>query len=192
MILVICFLSFVQIANAQNCSVLFSGDVPFKISLNKIEQHRNYETQFYIDSLSANNKYFAEITFENDTIIKRTTLYLFDDGFIHLYKVNKNGLQMRKMQPELSYQLAENITKGSYTGKALPLITADTAKKDTAYIPPFEEYYKLDDYTGKIGCPFPIKDVELAEIKRIVIAENLEDNKLEQVSRSRTPQIKRV
>ena len=161
-------------------SVLFEGEIPFKMSLNKIEQHHKFETQFYLDSLSANNKYYAEITFKKDSTIKRTTLYLFDDGFIHLYKVSKNGLQMSKMQPELSYQIPDNITKGSYTGKALPLIAAiDTTKKDTSYIPPFEEYYKLDDYTGKIGCPFPIKDDELAEIKRIVIAENLEDNKLE-------------
>ncbi len=173
-------MSLVQNAKTQNCSVLFSGNEPFKISLNKVEQHRNFETQFYLDSLSSNNKYLAEITFKNDTIVKRATLYLFDDGFIHLYKVSKKGLQMSKMQPELSFQLSDNITKGSYTGKALPLITvADTTEKDTNYIPPFEEYYKLDDYTGKIGCPFPIKDDELAEIKRIVIAETLEDNKLE-------------
>lgn len=177
---IICLLGFIQNAKTQNCSVLFSGNEPFKISLNKVEQHRNFETQFYLDSLSSNNKYLAEITFKNDTIVKRATLYLFDDGFIHLYKVSKKGLQMSKTQPKLSYQLSDNITKGSYTGKTLPLITvADTTEKDTNYIPPFEEYYKLDDYTGKIGCPFPIKDNELVEIKRIVIAENLEDSKLE-------------
>ena len=184
-LLLISTLLFINGANAQNCSVLFSGDIPFKISLNKIEQHRNFETQLYLDSLTANNKYFAEITFKNDSTVKRKTLFLFDDGFIHLYKVSKNGLQLKKMQPELTYQLPENITKQSYTGKALPLIAAtDTVKKDTNYIPPFEEYYKLDDYTGKIGCPFPIKEDELAEIKRLVIAENLEDDKLEKVKTS--------
>lgn len=180
MLFAFCSFFLLNIVSAQNCSVLFSGDIPFKISLHKIEQHRNFETQLYLDSLTANNKYFAEITFKNDSTVKRKTLYLFDDGFIHLYKVSKNGLQLTKMQPELTYQLPKNITKQSYTGKALPLIAAtDTVKKDTNYIPPFKEYYKLDDYTGKIGCPFPIKDNELAEIKRIVTAENLEDSKLE-------------
>ncbi|MDF1673080.1 MAG: DUF4476 domain-containing protein [Vicingaceae bacterium] len=134
-----------------------------------------------IKDLQFNNKYFAEIAFENDTTIKRSTLYLLDDGFIHLYSIDKEkGLQLNKMQPDPTYTLSVKVKTINYTGKALPLISEiDTAKKDTSYVPPFEEYYKLDDYTGKIGCPFPIKEDELAEVKRIVIAENLEDSKLE-------------
>lgn len=160
-------------------SVLIESDIPFKISLNKIAQHQKFETKLCIKNLHSNNKYFAEISFKNDSSIKRNTLYLLDDGFIHLYNITKKkGLQLNKIQAELSYNLPKNIISVNYTGKALPLITEE-GEKDTSYIPPFKEYYKLDDYTGKIGCPFPINEDELTEVKRIVIAENLEDNKLE-------------
>ena len=166
---------------AQTSSVLLKSDTPFKISLNKLEQHQEFETELYITGLQANNKYFAEIAFQNDSTIKRSTLYLLDNGFIHLYNVNKKkGLQLTKMQPEQAYQVPQGINSIIYTGKALPLISkVDTTKSDTSYKVPFDEYYQLDDYTGKIGCPFPIKEDELAEIKRLVLAENLEDTKLD-------------
>ena len=78
------------------------------------------------------------------------------------------------------YPLPNNISKTSYTGKAIAITTKiDSSKKDSSYTPPFEAYYKLDDYTGKIACPFPIKDEELTEIKRIISNITLEDTKLE-------------
>lgn len=167
---------------SQQSAVLFNSEEPFKISINQFKLHQNFVNALYVDSLKANNKYQIEVTFEKDTLKVKEVLYLFDNEFIHLYTVDTNGLHLTKMQPLLTYDLPDNITETSYTGKALPLVTEnknDSTKNDTSYKVPFENYYKLDDYTGKIGCPFPIKEDELAELKRLIIAENLEDNKLE-------------
>lgn len=178
--MVICNLFFLSIANTQNCSVLFQSKASFKVAINKFDQHQNFQKNLFIDSLSTNNQYQVEVNFKDDTLVLKKILYLFDEGFIHLYHITKKEIQLTKIQPLLTYQLSKNIFKTSYTGKALPLIVdKDTTTKDTTYKVPFDNYYKLDDYTGKIGCPFPIKDEELAEVKRIVIAENLEDSKLE-------------
>lgn len=167
---------------SQQSAVLFNGKQPFKISINQFQQHQNFASTLYVDSLKANNKYQIEVSFEKDTLKINKVLYLFDNGFIHLYNVDTSGLYLAKIQPILTYDLPENTTKTSYTGKALPLIAEnknDSNENDTTYKVPFENYYKLDDYTGKIGCPFPIKDDELAELKRLIIAENIEDSKLE-------------
>jgi len=167
---------------SQQSAVLFNSEQPFKISINQFKQHQNFVTTLYVDSLKANNKYQIEVSFEKDTLKLKKTLYLFDNDFIHLYNITKKGIQLTKIRPELTYTLPEDILKISYTGKALPLIADnknDSNETDTTYKVPFENYYKLDDYTGKIGCPFPIKDDELAELKRLIIAENLEDSKLE-------------
>ena len=167
---------------SQQSAVLFNSEEPFKISINQFQQHQNFVTTLYVDSLKANNKYQIEVSFEKDTLKINKVLYLFDNGFIHLYNVDTSGLFLTKIQPILTCDLPKNTIKASYTGKALPLIAEnknDSNENDTTYKVPFENYYKLDDYTGKIGCPFPIKDDELAELKRLIIAENLEDNKLE-------------
>ena len=66
-----------------------------------------------------------------------------------------------------------------------PTITIDTialdtiAKKDTAYVPPFATYYKMDNYQGKIACPWPIKTEILTTLKGEIKTQSLEDSKLE-------------
>lgn len=169
----------------QHCSVVLTSDTEFKIALNRKAQHKAFTKQLRINNLTANNKYYAEISFKNDSTMKRTTLFLLDEGFLHFYEVSKKGLQLKKIIPEASYRSTKEIKTVTYQENKILLpedtVKTDTSALDTAYVAPFANYYHLEDYKGKIGCPFPIKEEKLAELKTIMLNENLEEVKLEKV-----------
>ncbi len=180
--LVFCCLFFGNKVLGQECAVILNSEIEFKLSLNRKAQHQNFTKQLMVKDLKANNKYYAEISFKNDSTKKQTTLFLLDKGFLHFYKVNMNGLQLKKIIPEASYSADKNIQTIAYTENQtiLPLDTVktDSTKKDTTYKVPFASYYHLEDYKGKIGCPWPIKEEEFAALKTMMLNENLEEIKL--------------
>jgi hypothetical protein len=152
--------------------------------LNKIGQQENFENAIKYENLKSSERYGVTVSFKNDTTIYTKQLFLLEDGFMHFYEVTKGGIQFKKAIPEASYSSDESILTFQYkrSGEELLVETLlDTIPKDTIAKPQFESFYKLDDYTGKLGCPFPIKENELSELKGIISSQNLEDNKLEKV-----------
>lgn len=181
-----CLLVLVFPMKSQTCSALLQSkdsNLLFKISLNRIAQHQEFTNTIRITGLEAYNKAMIDITFKDDSTTIRKTLFLLDENIIHLYEITKKGLALKKMLPELSYTEKTELTV-AYIENAdyQPILAAtDTAKTDTNYVIPFDSYYELEDYKGKLGCPWPIKEDVFAELRTLLLNETLEDSKLEKI-----------
>jgi len=171
--------------SAQTATAIFQGEEEsFQVSINHIKQHQEYGTSLKINLLNGNMPYNVKINFENDSIFLQTNIYLIDNGLTHIYNITKDTIQLKKIVPASSYPKSDNQLSVNYIfNNELPVDTLnnDTIITDTSYIVPFASYYKLEDYEGKIGCPFPIKSEEQGELRGIIIAEKLEESKLEKV-----------
>lgn len=170
---------------AQTCSALLQSkdsNLLFKISLNRIVQHQDFTNNIRLTGLEANNKYMIDITFKDDSTTIRKTLYLLDANLIHLYEITKKGLQLKKMLPELNYTTKNELIIAYIENENYqPILAKDTVKTDTTYVIPFDSYYELEDYKGKLGCPWPIKEPEFAELRSLILNETLEESKLEKI-----------
>ena len=179
------FLAFVFATKAQTCSVVFQSadtNLYFTSKLNQKIQHSVFVNNIRLTGLEANNKYLAQSQFKNDTTELRTTLFLLDAGFTHFYQVDKNGIYLKKMVPSLGETPDPNqylvVCEGfNRPIKPLPALVDTTTKDSVA----FQDHYQMEGYEGKIGCPYPIKEEELAKLRLILLNETLEDNKLEKV-----------
>lgn len=171
--------------SAQTASAIFeSENESFQVSINHIKQHQNYSNTIKLNRLIGNMPYNVKISFENDTTFVQKNIYLIDDGLAHIYSITKKTIQLKKVVPNASYPKKENQLVINYiinNNLHIDTIVKDTVTKDTAYVVPFANYYKLEDYEGEIGCPFPIKAEEQGELRGIILAENLEESKLEKV-----------
>lgn len=169
---------------AQNATVIFNGTENFQVTINEIPQHTTFGKQIKIVHLQGNQPYNVKIHFKNDSVFAQNNIYTIDNGFAHIYTVNKKTIDLKKIIPTVSYQTNEELLSYNYienTNLQIDTIITDTLITDTSYTVPFASYYKLEDYEGRIGCPFPIKDVEQAKLRGVILAENLEESKLEKV-----------
>ncbi|MGB0887158.1 MAG: DUF4476 domain-containing protein [Vicingaceae bacterium] len=169
---------------AQTASIIFKGETQFQVSINFIKQHQNFTNNIKINKLKGDQAYNVKIKFKEDTTFVQTNIYLIDDGLTHIYSVTKEAIQLKKVVPDVTYPTNEQQFLANYiSNNNLPIepLVADTAIIDTTYKVPFASYYKLEDYNGRIGCPFPIKEAEKIELKGLIIAETLEESKLEKV-----------
>lgn len=171
-------------SQAQTASVVFNGIDNFQVTINQIKQHKTFNNNIKVNQLKGNQPYNVKINFKNDTLLIQNNIYLIDDGLTHIYNVSKKAIQLKKVIPAASYQSnTAQLSLNYIINSNLPIntVTTDTAIADTSYIVPFASYYKLDDYEGRIGCPFPIKAIEKAELRGIILAESLEESKLEKI-----------
>jgi len=169
---------------AQMASIVFNGMYEFQVTIDLIKQHNSYSNNIRVNNLKGNHPYNVKINFKNDSAFAQTNIYLIDDGLTHIYNVTKDNIDLKKVVPAASYPKDEQQLLVSYiinTNLPVDSIVADTTITDTTYTIPFSSYYKLEDYEGRLGCPFPIKDAEQAELRGIVLSENLEESKLEKV-----------
>ncbi len=169
----------------QTASVIFKSDDSFQITINNVKQHDSYSNNLIIYKLRGNQPYNVKVEFKDDTVFVQKNIYLIDEGLAHIYDISKEVLQLKKVIPSASYINPEDQLAIAYlenTSFLIDTIKADTTQlKDTAYVIPFASYYKLKDYDGRIGCPFPIKEEQKAELRGIIIVENLEESKFEKV-----------
>jgi hypothetical protein len=177
---------FVAEYSAQTATAIFQNESneAFQISINQIKQHSEYTKSISVSTLRGNSPYNVKVNFENDTISAQKNIFLIDDGLTHIYNITKKSIQLKKVVPTASYQTPKNqlnvvlIINHEFL---LDTLVTDTSLTDTTYIVPFSSYYKLENYDGKIGCPFPIKGPEQAELRGIILGENLEESKIEKV-----------
>ena len=180
-ILLLFLLIYSSISYSQTCSVVFQStdtSLHFKTRLNRKIQHTVFVNDIKLTELQANNKYLAELSFENDTIKLSTTIFLLDQGFVHYYKVTKKEIKLIKIAPDLDNTPDPNqyLVK---VDKFTPTLIKP-AKDSTSIIDSLANlnHYKMKDYEGKIGCPWPIKDDEFNAIYMEYKQQNLEDDKL--------------
>ncbi|MCB0402632.1 MAG: DUF4476 domain-containing protein [Flavobacteriales bacterium] len=169
---------------AQHCSVVITGPEVFHMTINNKPVHPQPVNRIKINQLQTENKYVAELIYKSDSTRIKTTLFLFEQDFVHFYEADKEGIRLKKIQPDLTFEPDEKILniywkEGNAIQTEPDTIPADTLIADTAYKPPFEHYYHLEDYNGRIGCPWPIPEEKVAEIKNLLLNEPLEERKLE-------------
>jgi hypothetical protein len=169
----------------QTASVVFESNDAIQITINNTLQQNNYSKSTIVYKLTGERAYNVKIEFENDTSFVQKNIYLIDEGLAHIYTITKEAIQLKKVVPSVSYTKPKNQLAIAYLENVsfiMDTLKTDTIQtKDTAYVVPFASYYKLEDYNGRIGCPFPLKDEEKAELRGLIIAENLEESKLEKV-----------
>lgn len=170
-------------AYCQTASAIFKSDHSFQVSVNYIAQHSNYNNNVAIYKLPAEKAYNIKISFENDTVFTQKNIHLIDQGLTHIYEVTKEAIQLKKVIPTSSYLNPDNQLTIAYIENSSLISEVnkkDSVKaKDTAYVVPFDSYYKLEDYNGRIGCPFPLKIEEASKLRGFILAETLEESKLE-------------
>ena len=168
---------------AQSSDFIFEGTTPFRISINKVVQENQYCTSLKITNLQGEKHYNIKVEFENDTTFIQQTEYILDNGFAYYYQVSKTTLALHKIVPNQLIKTDTNQMVFAYTNNPsliIDSIPTDTlVQKDTAYLPPFANYFKMDNYTGKIACAWPIKAEALTEIKAAINTQTLEDSKLD-------------
>jgi len=179
------FLLVVQtVSFSQTASIVFNARSEFQVTINLIKQHNSYRNNVKINMLKGDHAYNIKINFKDDTTFTQTNIYLIDDGLTHIYNVTKEKIDLKKVVPSAAYSKDKQQLQVNYIlndNLLIDSIAADTAITDSTYIIPFDSYYKLADYEGRLGCPFPIKPAEQTELRGIVLSENLEENKLEKV-----------
>tara|TARA_B100000809_G_scaffold128628_1_gene126703 strand:- start:307 stop:1101 length:795 start_codon:yes stop_codon:yes gene_type:complete len=172
-------------AFCQTASVVFESNDAIQITINNILQQNNYSKSTIVYKLTGERPYNVKIEFKNDTSFIQKNIYLIDEGLAHIYTITKEAIQLKKVVPSVSYTKPENQLAIAYLENLsfiMDTINTDTLiAKDSAYAVPFTSYYKLEDYNGRIGCPFPLKDEEKAELRGLIITEKLEESKLEKV-----------
>ena len=153
------------------------------MSINNISQGNNYHTALNISNLIGSRKYNIKVEFKTDTNSFKHDVYIMDNGLAYYFEVDKTALKLKKITPNQLLKRDNNLTQISYISNPKQLLdttkTDTLTKKNTAYIPPFTTYYKMENYAGKIGCAWPIQTEELTTIKKAINTQTLEDSKLE-------------
>lgn len=176
----ICAQSGAIVINSENGS-------EFQLSINNILQQPNYYTAIKITQLKSELNYKLVITFKSDTTKVLQNIYIIDDGLINYYSLNKKELKLIKILPP-----ALNISNPNEPLTSALIINpldqlAESVEDSILTITPeeekFKDHFKMDDYQGKIGCAWPLKEDEIKRIKNAIKSENLPDSKLESAKR---------
>jgi len=177
--------SFISIwSQAQTASIVFKGTIDFQVSINLIKQHSTFEKNIKVNNLKGDQPYNVKINFKADTLFTQSNIYLIDDGLTHIYTVTKEKVTLKKIVPNPAHPKDEQQLLVNYilnNNSPIDSIVTDTLITDTTYKIPFASYYKLEDYEGRLGCPYPMKDDEKNKLRASIIAEYLEESKLEKV-----------
>lgn len=180
-------------AFAQNSKLIFSSkaNLIFKISINNVAQHIDFTANLAIIRVIGEQNYSLQIIIENDTAGYKQLIYVIDENATQFYEVTASKIVLSKIIfGTYPLKKSEHITIVPYTqielinsGKDNVVVKKDTIIADTTYKIPFESYYKMPDYDGKIGCPWPIKDENANEILLQLQQLNLDDRKLELIKK---------
>jgi hypothetical protein len=172
-------------AYSQTASAIFKSENAFQLTINNVKQQNNYSKSAIVYKLSGDRPYNLKIEFEDDTLAIQNNIYIIDEGLAHIYDVSKEAIQLKKVVPSASYFKTEDqfaIVYLENTSFPIDTIKSDTIQtKDTTYVVPFASYYELKDYNGRVGCPFPINEEQKSELRGLIIAEKLEESKLEKI-----------
>lgn len=184
--LIFYFSSIYFLLYGQKSNLIFTSknDLKFKLSLNNIEQHFDFTTNLTILMVEDNQNYMVKIVFENDTTNYKQSIYIVDANTSNFYEVTKSKIILKKIlfDKYLPKKTEQNVIVAYISAAEIMKDTLipknDTVTIDTTYKVPFDNYYKMPDYNGKIGCPFPIKPEQLNEVLLQLQQLNLDDRKM--------------
>lgn len=166
---------------SQTSDVIFQGEIPFRITINNVIQFKSYHKNVKIRGLVGKQFFSFKIEFKNDTSFIKQNNYLIDNNLAYYFEVDTTQSLMKKIIPNQIIPIDTNQFIVDYINNEITIIDTlvnDSISNDTLYTPPFDSYYKIEGYTGKIQCPFPIKMDQLNEFKDAVKNTLLEDDKL--------------
>ena len=177
------------------CSQLFSQEatalieaeeqVLFQLSVNEKKQTEDYVSKVQIVGLVKQQNYKLTFNFKDDTLQHTTTIYVLEAGVSQHYLLKNNKLELTKVLfPPHQQQADSSVFTIQLKEKIVAVIpeTKDTLsiKEDTlAQKVPFDDYYRMPDYEGEIGCPWPLKDEELNEVKLKINNLSIDDRKID-------------
>jgi len=166
---------------AQTSSVFFESkdQTSFQVSINKTLQVNSFENKILITKMLGERYYHVDIVFKNDTNTIKKNIYLIDEGFKHQYIITKNDILLKKIIPNTFLLNNKDITQVIFKGihNSIPEITKDTNSLDSNKAANNNNHFNIPNYTGKIGCPWPIKPDDFTPIKNTVNLQTLEDSK---------------
>lgn len=186
---------FLQAIISMLCCQLFSQEatvfieaeeqVLFQLSVNEKKQTEDYISKVQLIGLNKQQNYKLTFNFKDDTLQHTTSIYIMDDGVSQHYLLKNNKLELLKVLfPPHQQQVDSSVFIIQLKEKIVAVIpeTKDTLsiKEDTlAQKVPFDDYYRMPDYEGEIGCPWPLKDEELNEVKLKINNLSIDDRKID-------------
>lgn len=159
--------------------------VLFQLSLNDKIQSEAYFSKVQIVGLVKQQNYKLTFNFKDDTLQHTTTIYVLEGGVSQHYLLKNNKLELTKVlfpphqqqvdSSVFTIQLKEKIVAVIPEIKDTLAIEKDTSTQKV----PFDDYYRMPDYEGEIGCPWPFKDEELNEVKLKINNLSIDDRKID-------------
>lgn len=172
---------------AQKSNLVFTSNqqFEFKITINNIPQHTSFTQELAIVNMKGEQNYTLLISFKNDTSIIKQTIYIVDENVTQFYVIDLTKVTLKKMViGKYSFEKMDENAIVPFSG--VPVLVKDTLKTekdslalDTVITIPFEDYYKMPDYKGRIGCPWPLKTEKINELKIQLQPIPLDDRKLD-------------
>lgn len=159
--------------------------VLFQLAINDKIQSEAYFSKVQIVGLVKQQNYKLTFNFKDDTLQHTTTIYVLEGGVSQHYLLKNNKLELTKVLfPPHQQQVDSAVFTVQLTEK---LVATIPEIKDTLVIEedtltqkvPFDDYYRMPDYEGEIGCPWPLKDEELNEVKLKINNLSIDDRKID-------------
>jgi len=172
---------------SQEATVFIDAEeqVFFQLSINEKKQTEDYFSKVQLIGLNKQQNYKLTFNFKDDTLQHTATIYLLGDGVSQHYLLKNNKLELTKVLfPPHQQQVDSAVFTVQLTEK---LVATIPEIKDTLVIEedtltqkvPFDDYYRMPDYEGEIGCPWPLKDEELNEVKLKINNLSIDDRKID-------------
>lgn len=158
--------------------------VLFQLAINEKKQTETYVSKVQLIGLNKQQNYKLTFNFKDDTLQHTTSIYIMDDGVSQHYVLKNNKLELLKVLfPPHQQQVDSAVFTIQLQEKIVVVIpeTKDTIEmeKDSLAQVPFDDYYRMPDYEGEIGCPWPLKDEELNEVKLKINNLSIDDRKID-------------
>lgn len=172
---------------AQKSNLIFTSNqkLEFKVTINNIVQHTEFTEKLSVVSIKGEQNYMLLISFKHDTSIIKHPIYVVDENVTQFYEIEPTKVVLKKMViGKYSFEKWDKNWIVPFSG--VPVLIKDTLKtekdslaNDSIVAVPFEDQYKMPDYEGKIGCPWPLKNEKIIELKIQLQKLNLDDRKIE-------------
>jgi len=181
-ILTFVLVTFSMVLKAQMTSLVFYTEhgEHFSVKLNGILQNEKPETNIKITSVPALS-YKVNIIFENPKIPGINKTLMFQEGSETSYTIRKNkkGVYMIRFMKQVPYNQFENspADQDVIMFRTVPAGESIEINRQNTYTP-HHQHYEMQGYTGEVGCPYPMSDLDFQDVKKTISSKSFEDSKL--------------
>jgi len=190
----IAIIALVFLANIFCCQLFSQGttvfidaeeQVLFQLSVNEKKQTEDYVSKVQRVGLVKQKNYKITFNFKDDTLQHTTNIYVLEGGVSQHYLLKNNKLELLKVLfPPHQQQVDSSVFTIQLTQIIVAVIpetkdTIEMEKDSLSQKVPFDDYYRMPDYEGEVGCPWPLKDEELNEVKLKINNLSIDDRKID-------------